>query len=110
MYNKILVATDGSEFAKTAVSHGVELAKSVGASVVVVTVTQGWSAHQMAEKIQKGAANPIQEYAASMKELADKVLADAEAIAAESGVSSKAVHVNNGYPAEGIIETAEKED
>ena len=110
MYKKILVATDGSEFAKTAVSHGVELAKSVGAMVVVVTVTQGWTAYQMAEKIQKGTANPIQEYVASMDELAGKILADSKATATAASVDCKVVHVSDGYPAEGIIETAQKQN
>lgn len=109
MYKKILIATDGSKFAKTAVSHGIELAQRVGAKVVVVTVTQGWSAYQMAEKIQKGAANPIPDYVASMKELAGQILDDARKVAEAADVSCKVVHISNGHPAEGIIETADKE-
>lgn len=110
MYKKILIATDGSEFAKKAISHGVELAARVGATVVIVTVTQGWSAYQMAEKIQKGQANPIQDFTASMKQHADKILTEAEEIAKAGDVSCKTVHVTNGYPAESIIETSDSED
>ncbi len=40
MYKKILVPTDGSEFAKKAQSHALFLAKVSGAEIVAVSVTE----------------------------------------------------------------------
>ncbi len=40
MYNKILVPTDGSEFAKKAQKHALFLAKVSGAEIVAVSVTE----------------------------------------------------------------------
>ncbi len=110
MYKNILIATDGSKFANAAVAHGVQLAQCVHASVVLVTVTQSWSAFQMAENMERGAASPVSDYEASMKKQAEKVLAEAQAVAISAGVNSKTVHVSDSYPAEGIIETADREN
>ena len=38
MYRHILIPTDGSELAERGVSHGLALAKSVGAKVSVINV------------------------------------------------------------------------
>ena len=40
MYKHILIATDGSELSGQAIEHGVALAKSVGAGVSVLTVSE----------------------------------------------------------------------
>ena len=54
MYKHILIATDGSELATKALEHGLALAKRDGARVSVVTVTELWSAYDMAYETQKG--------------------------------------------------------
>ena len=38
MYRHILIPTDGSELARSAVQHGLSLAKAVGAKVTALTV------------------------------------------------------------------------
>jgi nucleotide-binding universal stress UspA family protein len=110
MYKKILIATDGSEFASAAIDHGVKLAARVEASVVFVTVTETWSAFHMAENLQDGVPNPVQAYVASTKESAQKILAEAKAVADAASVVSQSVHVSDSFAAEGIIETAEKHE
>ena len=40
MYRHILIPTDGSELAERAVTHGLSLAKSVGAKVSVIVAEQ----------------------------------------------------------------------
>ena len=40
MYQHILVPTDGSEFAERAVTNGLSLAKSLGATVTVIMVVE----------------------------------------------------------------------
>lgn len=47
MYKHILIATDGSEIAQRAVTHGLTLAKSVGAQAFFLTATKMWSAIEM---------------------------------------------------------------
>jgi nucleotide-binding universal stress UspA family protein len=56
MYKHILIATDGSELANRALVHGLALAKEVKAPVTLVTVTQPWSAFNMAPKLGRGIA------------------------------------------------------
>ncbi len=54
MYKHILIATDGSELASQAVVHGITLAKKHKAPVTVVTVTELWSAFDMARRLKRG--------------------------------------------------------
>ena len=62
MYQKILIATDGSELAGRAVAHGLKLAKELNVPVVVVTVTPMWSALEIAHEARLTKANPIESY------------------------------------------------
>jgi nucleotide-binding universal stress UspA family protein len=39
MYKHILIPTDGSSLSRTAIEHGIALAKSINAKVTAVTVT-----------------------------------------------------------------------
>jgi len=108
MYKKILIATDGSEFAKEAVKHAIGLAKSTGASVTAVTVTEVWSALDMAHKAKVGVRDPINEYEKAAAAFATKVLAAVEATAKKVNVACDSIHIKDKHPAEGIIETAKK--
>ena len=40
MYRSILIATDGSSLAARAIEHGTNLAKALGATVLLLTVTE----------------------------------------------------------------------
>jgi nucleotide-binding universal stress UspA family protein len=108
MYEKILIPTDGSELAEKAVHHGAKLAKHVGASVVIVTVTEMWSALDMAAKVDQGKTNPIELYEAAADKSASEILAAAKAISEATGVKTETVHIRDREPAEGIIETVGK--
>ena len=50
MYKHILIATDGSELATKALEHGLALAKRDNSQTTVVTVTEPWSALDVAGK------------------------------------------------------------
>ena len=75
MYKHILIATDGSELASRALTHGLALAKEVKAPVTLVTVTQPWSAFDMAHKAREGNRDPMHQFeeiaAASAKVILD---------------------------------------
>jgi nucleotide-binding universal stress UspA family protein len=110
MYKNILIPTDGSDLANKAVSHGAELAKTVGASVVIVTVTENWSALEMAAKVEQGKKNPIELYESMAGKEAREILAAAETAAKAHGITPETVHIPDREPAVGIIETAEMHD
>lgn len=59
MYKRILIATDGSELANRAVSHGLALAKVDKAPVSLMTVTDVWSAFDIAHDYDRGQKDPI---------------------------------------------------
>nr|MCU0856676.1 universal stress protein [Paracoccaceae bacterium] len=62
MYKKILIATDGSELAGNAVEQGLALAKALGARVVLVSVTEMWSALEMSRQAARDALHAIETY------------------------------------------------
>ena len=110
MYGKILIATDGSELAGKAVEHGLRLAKSVGASVVFVTVTEVWSALEIAEDLEERSLDAVQAYETAAARSAAAILEDATARAETAGVAFETRHVKDRKPAEGIMDTAELEE
>ena len=103
MYKHLLIATDGSELARTAVQQGLGLARSVGARVTIATVTEPWTAVVSGEL---GVAFPVEEYDKGCAASAAQILDSATRMAREAGVACETVHVPNQFPAEGIIETA----
>jgi nucleotide-binding universal stress UspA family protein len=109
MYEKILIATDGSELAGRAVAHGLKLAKQLKVPVVIVTVTRMWSALEIAHEARLATVNPIERYQESAAAWAQRNLDPAGGQAKAAGVSFELVHVPECAPAEGIIATAEKQ-
>jgi nucleotide-binding universal stress UspA family protein len=110
MYRRILIATDGSELANKALTHGMTLAKDLKIPVCVVTVTQAWSAFDVAHMARQGNQNPIAQYEEMAAAAACNVLERAGQVAKTHGVICELVHVQDRYPAEGIIGTARDKD
>ena len=106
MYKHILIATDGSSLATQAVEHGFALAKERNAKVTVVTVTELWSAADIAHEVRQGRPDPIGQFEGLAEAGARKILDAAAARGAAHGVSCDLVHVRDQHPAEGIIATA----
>jgi nucleotide-binding universal stress UspA family protein len=104
MYKHILVSTDGSEVAQKGVDHGLSLAKSVGAKVTIVTVTERFPLYTGSEWIP--GPTEMAAFEAGQKEAAAKVLAGVKAAADRLGVDVETVHVPESQPAEAIIATA----
>ncbi len=105
MFKHILIATDGSELAHKAVAQGLEIAKGLGAKVTAVTVTEPWAAVAPGEVAM---AFPINEYEESVAVNANKILAAVADEAKAVDVPCTTLHVKDQFPAEGIIEAAEK--
>ncbi|MGR3432962.1 MULTISPECIES: universal stress protein [Roseobacteraceae] len=106
MYKTILIATDGSPLAGKALEHGVALAKAVGAEIVVVTVTEMWSALDMSRERPKQAVQAIQAYEAHESDHARAILDAACGLARDAGVACETCHVGDQHPAEGILQAA----
>jgi len=104
MYTHILIPTDGSEVARKGVDHGLSLAKSVGAKVTIVMVTERWPVYGGPDWIP--GPTEMAQYEARQKEGAATVLADVKAAADRLGVDAETVHVPEAQPAEAIIATA----
>lgn len=105
MYKHILIATDGSELAQKAVTQGLAIAKGIGAKVTALYVSEPWVAVAPGEVAM---AFPIKDYEESVKANAERILTPVATEAGALGLSCNTLHVKDQFPAEGIIETAEK--
>ena len=103
MYKSILIATDGSEFCAGAISHGVALAKLVGAKVVAVTVSQPLHTAIPKELIPDHLIASVQ---SEIAKAADEKLAAVEKAAKAAGVTIETVKASRDHPWEAIVQTA----
>ena len=102
MYENILIATDGSEIADKALSHGLALAKELNASVVCVNVTE----HQfLSAKYYDVVA-----FKKAQAEWTNKMLAEAAEKAKQLDLACKTILIEDQHPAEGIIEAAKSNE
>ena len=106
MYERILIATDGSELATKAIVHGINLAKQLNAHLCIATVTEAWSSTDLARAARHGNHNPIAQYEEMATAAATHILEGAAQVAKAAGVSCETVHIRDQHPAEGIIAAA----
>jgi nucleotide-binding universal stress UspA family protein len=93
MYTHILIPTDGSELAGTAVEHGVGLAKRIGAKVTMLTV------------LPPDMITADREMIEIRKERMQKQL---DAVAMQTaGVACETIQVKHEHPYQAIIDTAD---
>lgn len=105
MYAHILIATDGSPVGDKAISHGLALAKALGAKVTLVKVTEMWSALDVAGR---DALAKIETYEQAAKKAADDILARAAVSAKAVGVAFETAHIADRAPYDGIISAADE--
>jgi nucleotide-binding universal stress UspA family protein len=91
VYQHILIPTDGSELAERAVTHGLSLAKFVGAKVTVIIVEERLGGWLYTEEMKKNATSVLDRVANAAK---------------QTGVPCDAIHVQDVQPYEAIIATA----
>lgn len=104
MFKHILIATDGSELAGKGVVAGLELAKRLGSAVTIVIAIEPWKSMIVGEA---AFSFPLEDYEKAAAETAETVLGAARDLAQKQGVKVDTLHVTN-FPAEGIVETADK--
>lgn len=104
MYDRILIATDGSELAGKGLRHGLALAAALHVPVVVVTVTEPWM--PAFDDALALSADPMlqQEYREGCALSAKRILEDAVAQASAAGVACETVHVPDGFPSDAIVQ------
>jgi nucleotide-binding universal stress UspA family protein len=103
MYKRVLIPTDGSDLSRKAIEQGVALAKSIGASVVGITVSPTF--HTFAVDPVLVTDSPEQ-YRQNWEALAERILAVLRDTAKVAGVPYDGVHAINDHPYEAIISTA----
>lgn len=109
MYNRILISTDGSDLAQKAVDHGLALAKALGASTTIITVTERFPVYSSGASYDfawSGAA--LSEYAEGQKMATASILAASRRSAERLGVEAETLHVPDAEVAEAIIAAAHK--
>jgi len=103
MFQHILIPTDGSLLSASALDSGLRFARSSGARVTVVAVTEPFAVLS-AEARKIGLSQDVHER--EVREEAARHLAEAARKAAALGVACETVEVENEHPYRGIIETA----
>lgn len=104
MFKHILIATDASQLAETAVAQGLGVASELKAQVLAVMVTEPW--------MMSGGHLPppsvIETYEKSAAENANRITSQVVEAAKKIDVACSPLHVWGKHPAEGILEAATK--
>ncbi|WP_262266423.1 universal stress protein [Microvirga yunnanensis] len=104
MYRRILIATDGSTLAAIAVEHGCKLAKSLGAEVLILTVTKRFHLFALgSDQLEE----TLSSFRDPMQKQAERTLSDASAIARDIGVEATTLQMEDDAPYRTIIRVAE---
>ncbi|MGD2247109.1 MAG: universal stress protein [Candidatus Methanofastidiosia archaeon] len=106
MYEKILIATDGSEPSQKAEDHGLQLAHELGASVTVLYVAEITYAPQ---PIPGSPPILLEEQTEKLKEAGQKIVNSVKETGKDKGVQVTPV-VMVGHPANEIINHAKTHD
>jgi len=106
MYEKILIATDGSEFAGKAIAAGTELARLGNGTVVGVHVRQPISTDAFGEMSLAMPPDIQAQFSQRFKEESRRLLSAVEDAARKANVRCELVDVENASPAEGILRVA----
>lgn len=107
MYKNILIPTDGSELSAKAIRYGVALAKTLGASVTAITVTQPFHSLSVDPLML---TDTHEEYDDRARKLAEQVLGEFRAVASEAGIHRDALHVEHATAYEAILKAAQAQD
>jgi nucleotide-binding universal stress UspA family protein len=106
MYKTILIATDGSSLSNRAIEHGVNLAKPLGAKVILLTVSETFHVFALD-------SDQLEETSASFKEhmqrQATRVLTEALDVARSVGIEASTLQLEDDAPYRAIIRTAENQ-
>jgi nucleotide-binding universal stress UspA family protein len=104
MYRHILIPTDGSELAERAVTHGLSLAKFVGAKVTAIIAQE--SVGTWLSFAESGTVEAFAKYTEQIKKHGASVLDRAANAAKQAGVPCDTIQAEDVQPYEAIIAAA----
>ena len=104
MYRHILIPTDGSELAERAVTHGLSLAKFVGAKVTAIIAQE--SVGTWLSFAESGTVEAFVKYTEQIKKHGASVLDRAANAAKQAGVPCDTIQAEDVQPYEAIIAAA----
>jgi nucleotide-binding universal stress UspA family protein len=107
MISKILVPTDGSKTAQEAARYGVDLAKKLKASVIILSVIDQRSFIGQTVPAAQTAMHVIQPIEDYLREAAEGYAGEIKKLCEKSGLQSKTV-ITRGHPVEKIVKEAKK--
>jgi nucleotide-binding universal stress UspA family protein len=105
MFHSIVVGTDGSETAKQAVSQATELAKSIGATIHLVSAYEPVPEQRLRDEA-KQAPGDLQ-WMVNQREDVDATLEEAASSIREAGIEVE-IYARQGDPADSILDVAEE--
>ena len=103
MYKHILIPTDGSPLSEKAVKQGLALAKSIGAKVTAITVSQTFHTFSLDPEVVTETPAHYEEHCAAR---AQRYLSAAQDGASAASVAYEGMHVFHDHPYEAIINAA----
>jgi nucleotide-binding universal stress UspA family protein len=106
MYKNILIPTDGSELAGKAVKHGITLAKTLGAKITALTVTEPFPVFAVDPEVLTDTPAVYEQHA---RQHAEATLSKVSAAAKAAGVACQVVRAEGAHPFEAIIKTAQEQ-
>jgi nucleotide-binding universal stress UspA family protein len=106
MFKSIVVGTDGSDTATQAVRQAVDLARSVGAKIELVSAYEPVSEQRLQEE-RRQAPEDLQ-WAINPREDVDATLEAAASVARDVGVEVE-MYARQGDPADAILDVAEEQ-
>ncbi len=105
MFRSIVVGTDGSDTARKAVDEAIDLAKSVGASLYLVSAYEPVPQSRLREEARQAPADL--QWMVNPREDVDATLKDAAEVVREAGVQVE-IFAREGDPADAILDVAEE--
>jgi nucleotide-binding universal stress UspA family protein len=107
MFGSIVVGTDGSNTARQAVRQAIDLAKSIGASLKIVSAYEPVPDQRLREESREAPRD--MQWAVHEREDVDATLSEAAQDAKEAGVEVQ-TFARQGDPADAILDVAEEEN
>jgi nucleotide-binding universal stress UspA family protein len=109
MYKRILVATDGSSVSEEAIRHAASLARSVGASLIVLHVVEGYRGPLQDEGYIVPDVPQLREsFDEAARAQGQKILDRAKSIAAQAAVQCEALAITGDLVSQAIVAQAQK--
>jgi nucleotide-binding universal stress UspA family protein len=105
MFRSIVVGTDGSDTARKAVDEAIDLARTVGATVCLVSAYEPVSQARLREEAKQ--TPPDLQWMVNPREEVDSTLSDAADVVRDAGLGVE-TFAREGDPADAILDVAEE--